>query len=47
MRERFSQGQWRDGVLAGVAHANALLTRHFPGDGCERASELPDAPVIL
>lgn len=47
MRDRFAQGQWREGMLAGVAHANALLTRHFPGDGTERVSELPDAPVIL
>lgn len=47
MRDRFARGEWRDGMLAGVAHANALLTRHFPGDGTERVSELPDAPVIL
>jgi uncharacterized membrane protein len=47
MRDRFAQGQWRDGVLAGVAYANALLVKHFPGDGSARVSELPDAPLIL
>lgn len=47
MQERFAHGQWRDGSLAGIGAANALLARHFPGDGRANPDELPDRPVLL
>jgi uncharacterized membrane protein len=47
MQERFARGQWRDGSLEGIAAANALLARHFPGDGRANPDELPDRPVLL
>jgi uncharacterized membrane protein len=47
MQERFARGQWRDGSLEGIAAANALLARHFPGDGQVNPDELPDRPVLL
>jgi uncharacterized membrane protein len=48
MQERFARGQWREGSLEGIAAANALLTRHFPGDGqATNPDELPDRPVLL
>lgn len=47
MQERFARGQWRDGSLEGIAAANALLARHFPGDGQSNPDELPDRPVLL
>jgi uncharacterized membrane protein len=47
MRTRFAGGQWREGMLDGVQSANALLARHYPGDGGTHVSELPDEPIIL
>lgn len=47
MRDFYARGQWRDGSLAGIAAAHALLERHFPGDGEANPDELPDRPVLL
>jgi len=47
MRESYAAGQWRTGSLDGIAAANTLLERHFPGDGGTRRDELPDQPVLL
>lgn len=47
MRECYASGQWREGSLEGIAAANALLARHFPGDGRPNPDELPDRPVLL
>ena len=47
MRESYAAGQWRSGSLDGIAAANALLERHFPGNGGIRRDELPDQPVLL
>jgi uncharacterized membrane protein len=47
MRECYAGGQWRDGSLEGIACANALLARHFPGAGRANPDELPDRPVLL
>ena len=47
MQEHFARGQWRDGSLEGIAAANALLARHFPGDGQANPDELPDRPILL
>ncbi|MBB3225444.1 putative membrane protein [Luteibacter sp. Sphag1AF] len=47
MRQAFSAGRWREGMIAGVAAANALLVRHFPADGTPRRNELPDRPLVL
>jgi len=47
MRERYAQGQWREGSLDGIAVAHALLQKHFPcGEGAN-PEELPDRPVLL
>ena len=47
IRQRYAAGLWRDGSLDGIACANALLARHFPGDGRDNPDELPDRPVLL
>ena len=47
MRDNYASGRWRQGSLAGIAAAHALLRRHFPIDGRENPDELPDRPVLL
>ncbi len=47
MRECYAREQWREGSLAGIAAAHALLARHFPSDGTDNPDELPDRPVLL
>ena len=47
MRACYARGAWREGSLAGIAAANALLERHFPGGGKAGHDELPDRPVLL
>ena len=47
MRGSYASGRWREGSLAGIAAAHALLQRHFPSDGTENPDELPDRPVLL
>ena len=47
VRECYARGEWREGSLAGVAAANALLQRHFPGGGDNPAGELIDRPILL
>jgi uncharacterized membrane protein len=46
MEQAFRQGQFEQGVLAGIARIGVLLAHHFPAHGAHR-NELPDAPVIL
>ena len=47
MREAYAAGRWREGTLEGVAAADALLLRHFPGNDKAVSDELPDRPVLL
>jgi uncharacterized membrane protein len=47
MRECYAREQWREGSLAGIAAAHALLMQHFPSDGTDNPDELPDRPVLL
>ncbi len=47
MSDSFARGRWREGSLAGIAAAHALLQRHFPSDGTDNPDELPDRPVLL
>ena len=47
MRENYARGQWREGSLAGIAAAHALLLKHFPGNDKANPDELPDRPVLL
>lgn len=47
MRDSYAGGQWRAGSLEGIASANALLARHFPGAGRANPDELPDRPILL
>jgi uncharacterized membrane protein len=47
VRECYARGEWRNGSLTGVAAANALLQRHFPGGDDNPAGELLDRPVLL
>ncbi|HZX72752.1 MAG TPA: TPM domain-containing protein [Rhodanobacter sp.] len=47
MRENYARGQWREGSLAGIAAAHALLLKHFPGNDKADPDELPDRPVFL
>ena len=47
MRERYARGEWREGSLEGIAAADALLLKHFPGNDKANPDELPDRPVLL
>jgi uncharacterized membrane protein len=47
MRSSYATGRWREGSLAGIAAAHALLAQHFPSDGIDNPDELPDRPVLL
>ncbi len=47
MRECFACGEWREGSLAGIAAADGLLLKHFPGNDKANPDELPDRPVLL
>ena len=46
MEQAFRAGQWRQGALAAVARAGALLAEHFPA-GERNPNELPDRPLML
>lgn len=47
MRDSYARGQWRDGSLAGIAAAHAVLLKYFPADDKADPDELPDRPVFL
>ncbi|MEO7067897.1 MAG: TPM domain-containing protein [Rhodanobacter sp.] len=47
MRDSYAHGHWREGSLAGIEAAHALLLQHFPSDGVANPDELPDRPVLL
>ena len=47
MRDNYAHGQWREGSLAGIAAAHAILLEHFPGNDKADPDELPDRPVFL
>jgi uncharacterized membrane protein len=42
----FAEGKFHEGTLAALAQINALLERHYPGNGGS-TNELPDKPVML
>jgi len=46
MEQAFRAGQWRQGALAAVARAGALLAEHFPA-GERNPNELSDRPLML
>ncbi|MDQ6646668.1 MAG: TPM domain-containing protein [Pseudomonadota bacterium] len=47
MREAYASERWREGTLQGIAAADELLLRHFPGNDKVISDELPDRPVLL
>ncbi len=47
MRDRYADGQWREGTVDGIAATHALLLKHFPGNDKPNPDELPDRPVLL
>ena len=47
MERAFRGGRFLEGVEAGLADVNALLTEHYPRGGGEASNELPDRPVVL
>ncbi|KRE88522.1 hypothetical protein ASG87_08000 [Frateuria sp. Soil773] len=47
VRDHFAAGHWREGALAGIASAHALLREHFPSDGQDNPDERPNRPVLL
>lgn len=47
MEAKFREGQFAEGVAAGIAAINALLAQYFPRDGATIPNELPDRPLIL
>ena len=46
MKASFRQGNFEEGVIAGIRAVSTHLARHYPGEGI-RGNELPDRPVIL
>lgn len=46
MEAAFKRGEYRDGALAAIERASALLRGHFPATRGSR-NELPDKPVVL
>lgn len=46
MEERFREGRFEEGALAGIRAVSEHLARHFPGDGRAR-DELPDRPLVI
>jgi len=46
MQAAFREGRFREGAVAGVEAASALLERHFPATGPAR-NELPDRPIMI
>ena len=46
MTQGFGKGQFLEATLAALDAVNALLARHFPGDG-PRPNEMPDRPIVL
>jgi len=46
MEGAFHQGNFEQGVLAGIGEITALLERHFPATTVN-PDELPDKPVVL
>lgn len=46
MEQEFRQRRFKDGALAGIRAASALIGRHFPPRP-QDVNELPDRPVIL
>lgn len=47
MRDHYARGQWREGSLQGIAAADALLLKYFPGNDKIHPDELPDRPQLL
>ncbi len=46
MEASFSRGDFRQGVLDGIAEVSALLARYYPARPGDR-NELPDKPAIV
>jgi uncharacterized membrane protein len=46
METEFRAGRYKEGAIAGVHAASALIERHFPAEPRD-VNELPDRPVIL
>jgi len=46
MEQRFREGHFREGSIAGVEGVGTLLARHFPG-AAPSDNELPNQPVLL
>lgn len=46
MEHAFRQGQFEQGVLAGIRRVTALLATHYPGTS-QRGNELSDRPIVL
>ena len=47
MERAFAEGRFGEGLAAGVSEVNALLERHFPGDGTARPNEIANRPLVL
>lgn len=47
MKTAFSQGQFEQGVLAGIDLSTQALQQFFPASTDKRKSELPNRPVVL
>lgn len=47
MKTAFSQGQFEQGVLAGIDLSTRALQQFFPASTDKRKSELPNRPVVL
>ena len=47
MESAFRQGQFEQGVIAGIRSVGAHLAEHYPQFGINKINELPDEPVLM
>lgn len=47
METAFRQGEFEQGVIAGIRSVGAHLAQHYPQTGSNKINELPDRPVLI
>jgi uncharacterized membrane protein len=47
METAFRQGDFEQGVIAGIRSVGAHLAQHYPQSGFDKINELPDRPVLF
>ncbi|ADE11753.1 TPM domain-containing protein [Sideroxydans lithotrophicus] len=47
MESAFRQGEFEEGVIAGIRRVGAHLAQHYPQSGANKINELPDQPFLI